>query len=510
MKKIFICIICTIMCLCSLSLPGYAEENQDIDYGQLSDAEKNLLDQYMHDNPEFELDTIPLSITSETYYFDENGIMLKGITEIDGKKYFLGVTKGKVMRGLIYYDNKVYYTNPQTGELASNVTIVDGKPYFFGINTNRLMYGLINYNGDMYYSNSQGILQSGMVQVGKTWYYFDKNTYKAKSGWVEENGLKYYFDPVTKERAKGITTVDGVKYFFGITTGKMMYGWIHYGGYAYYTNPDTGVLITNKSIIDGVEYDFNSNGTLKPGWINKNGNTYYLNTTGETLTGWQRLAGIKYYFNSSGVLIGKNVKFVLDVSAHQGDIDWSTLWNSGQIDGVILRLGFGSDYTSQDDAKFLKNVKECERLGIPYGVYLYSYAVNTNDAISEANHALRLLKNTGNNFKMGVWFDMEDADGYKKRHGLDPYNSNNYNMLVSICATFVDRMSSNGYHSGVYASLSWFENQLKNSRLNNIEKWVAQWGNSCTYNGIYSIWQYSSNVQVPGISGRVDGNVYFK
>lgn len=76
MKKLLISLIFFIMCLCSLSLPIYADDRQTIDYGNLNDSEKELLDQYMEDNPEFELDTIPLSITSETYYFDEDGELI--------------------------------------------------------------------------------------------------------------------------------------------------------------------------------------------------------------------------------------------------------------------------------------------------------------------------------------------------------------------------------------------------------------------------------------------------
>lgn len=72
-------------------------------------------------------------------------------------------------------------------------------------------------------------------------------------------------------------------------------------------------------------------------------------------------------------------------------IDWEKVKKDG-IDFAIIRCGYGGDYQSYDDRYWIRNVTECERLGIPYGVYLYSYSENIEDAKSEAAHALRLLK----------------------------------------------------------------------------------------------------------------------
>ena len=193
-------------------------------------------------------------------------------------------------------------------------------------------------------------------------------------------------------------------------------------------------------------------------------------------------------------------KLGVDVSKHNGNVDWQTVKNAGYGSFAIIRAGYGGDYTNQDDPQFERNVNECERLGIPYGVYLYSYALNTNDAKGEVNHILRLLKKVGKNFKYGVWFDMEDADGYKKNHGM-PSNS----TLVDICYTFCEAVENAGYYAGIYASLSWLNNQLNNSKLDRFDKWVAQWNNTgCTYKKTYSIWQNTNNVSIGG--KRFDGN----
>ena len=191
----------------------------------------------------------------------------------------------------------------------------------------------------------------------------------------------------------------------------------------------------------------------------------------------------------------------IDVSAHKGRIDWEKVKNSG-IQFAILRLGIGSDISSQDDAYFEANVQGCENVGLPWGAYLYSYALNLEDAKSEVQHALRLLN--GKSPEYPVFFDMEDADGYKSKHGM-PSNQG----LVDICKTFLLGIEDAGYYASLYASLSWLNNQLNSSELDRFDKWVAQWSKSCSYNKSYGIWQYTDSGKVDGINGNVDMNIAY-
>ncbi len=192
----------------------------------------------------------------------------------------------------------------------------------------------------------------------------------------------------------------------------------------------------------------------------------------------------------------------IDVSAHQGKINWAEVKNSG-IDFAIIRCGYGQDIPSQDDTFFARNIAECERLGIPYGIYLYSYALTENDAYSEADHVLRLIK--GHNPTFGIWIDIEDADGYKTRYGM-PSNE----TLTNIASIFCDKIMQNGYKAGIYASCSWFSNQLSSPKLDNYNKWIAQWNSCCTYNKKYVMWQYTSKGKVNGILTDVDTDIYYK
>lgn len=183
----------------------------------------------------------------------------------------------------------------------------------------------------------------------------------------------------------------------------------------------------------------------------------------------------------------------IDVSSNNGIVNWEQVKNNG-YSFAIIRLGYGNDEARQDDSQFIRNVNECERLGIPYGVYLYSYALNISEAMSEVLHTLRLLKKVGKNFKYGVWFDMEDADNYKKRHGM-PSND----ILVNICYTFCENIEKLGYYTGIYASSDWLNTKLNNPKLDRFDKWVAHWYvDKANYNKVYSIHQYTDKENIKG------------
>ena len=176
---------------------------------------------------------------------------------------------------------------------------------------------------------------------------------------------------------------------------------------------------------------------------------------------------------------------VIDISQWQGTIDWETV--KPNIDGAIIRCGWGSDYIGQDDSFYQRNVSECERLNIPYGVYLYSYAQSVDAAKSEAQHALRLIQ--GKNLSLPVYFDSEES-------------GTEYNASAKAMA-FCEIIRNAGYIPGVYASLSWWNTYLQG--VSGVSKWCARWqtntpGMEC------DIWQYTSDGSVPGIVGRVDMN----
>lgn len=185
----------------------------------------------------------------------------------------------------------------------------------------------------------------------------------------------------------------------------------------------------------------------------------------------------------------------IDISEMQGRIDYSKV--KKQVGFIIFRLGFGGDYTNQDDSQVQYNFTNCEKLGIPYGVYLYSYANTIEKAKSESAHALRLLK--GHKPTYPVFLDLEEsriANCGKAK-------------ILEIAKTFCNAIEKAGYKYGTYANLNWFENYLTDPWYNTKPIWIAQYYSKCEYNKHYDIWQYSSTGRVNGISGNVDMNYMY-
>ena len=187
----------------------------------------------------------------------------------------------------------------------------------------------------------------------------------------------------------------------------------------------------------------------------------------------------------------------IDVSEHQGRIDWDAVKASG-IDFAILRVGFGApSFGGRVDYQFNRNISECERLGIPYGVYVYSYAFDNQQAADEASMVINCL--SGHNPRLPVYYDLED----------NSIIANGRQTGIALRAqVFCNRISAAGYEPGIYASLNWFNNILTDSvfKSSSWDHWIAQYNSQCDYTGNYSFWQYKSNGKVPGINGNVDMN----
>lgn len=186
-----------------------------------------------------------------------------------------------------------------------------------------------------------------------------------------------------------------------------------------------------------------------------------------------------------------SMKKVIDVSTHQGVIDWEKV--KPHIDGAILRVGFGDDLPCQDDKQFKRNADECTRLGIPFGVYIYSYAKTEEQARSEAAHVLRLIE--GYTLAYPVYLDLEEK-------GTEA-------GAVERANIFGDIIEGAGYWCGIYANKHWWNNYLQG--LDRFTKWVAQYNTECTYKGSHlDMWQHTSTGRLPGIGGNVDMNECYR
>ena len=205
--------------------------------------------------------------------------------------------------------------------------------------------------------------------------------------------------------------------------------------------------------------------------------------------------------NDNGITgANKDMEYVMqgvDVSHWQNKINWEKA--KDYVDFAILSMGYGQDLKSQDDAQFKRNASECEKYGIPYGVYIYSYATNPEKAAGEADHVLRMIKDC--NLSFPVYYDLED----KSQSELTSEE------LGAIAKAFCDKIQAAGYEVGIYANTSWWTTKLTDDVFDNPEwaKWVAQYNSKCTYTGKYTMWQYTDGGSVSGMEGKIDMNYWY-
>lgn len=182
----------------------------------------------------------------------------------------------------------------------------------------------------------------------------------------------------------------------------------------------------------------------------------------------------------------------IDVSKHQGSIDWSKVKND-DVEFAIIRIGYGGSAPVKDE-RFEENYNGARNNGLRVGVYLYSYADSESDAKKEYEAVIKWLN--GRALDLPVYFDVED----KKMNGLSK------STLSSYVKIFCDKIEDAGYWAGIYANKSWLETKLDMNALKDYTVWLAQWTSNPTYKGAYAMWQYTSDGSVNGISGRVDMN----
>ncbi len=183
----------------------------------------------------------------------------------------------------------------------------------------------------------------------------------------------------------------------------------------------------------------------------------------------------------------------IDVSHYQGGIDWTKV----KADFALIRAGYGK-YAYQEDPCFEDNIEGAHNAGIPVGVYWYSYADTAAEARQEAEACLTVIKPYKDMITLPVFFDQEYEPAIKAA---------SYQVRTQCCVEFIRAVEAAGYRAGMYASKDWLDNRIDAGALpESCTVWVAQYSNKCTYKGRYTIWQYTSNGKVDGISGRVDMN----
>ena len=479
------------------------------------------------------------------FYLNYDGSIKQGLQEINGVIYY--IENDHLYCGEKTIEGKPYVFNEGNGELkygsvrlSNNALIlVDKKGNFFND-------GWITYNGDKYYQVN-GALLEGFNNVGNKRYYFETNTGKIKQWWQKDasgvfylqydgsinqglqviNGIYYYIE--NDHIYYGEKVIDGVIYEFNQNNGEMIYGlftdslgniryvtkdgkrptgWLRPQGtsYIYYITND-GTAAVGIVNIEGRSYQFGADGVLW-GFYNKDGKMYYKDPDGTVVKGIQYIAGFYYQFNSVTGAFEKIVRQVrvIDVSHNNGHIDWNQVKASGLVDGAILRIGYGSAYL---DNEFIYNKNECERLGIPYSVYLFSYADNKYDSLNESNFLVKQVLNNNvhiNTNMFSIYYDLEDWEIRNTIYNSYGISQDTYRDMIN---TFINNTEQKlCIKTRVYASTSYIYNRFPQDTWDK-STWVADWRGYIGYTGAYEGWQYTNSGYVPGINGVVDISLFY-
>ena len=235
----------------------------------------------------------------------------------------------------------------------------------------------------------------------------------------------------------------------------------------------------------------------------ENDKEYYYED-GDKVKGLKLINDIRYYFDfDTGELIKSNVKSIIDVSSWQGNVDFEKVKNTGLVDGVIVRIGYGT--TDNDDpvldSRFKRNIEELKRLNIPFGVYIFGYAQNINASNIEVNFINDIFNKYNIPKDTYIWYDAE-LTTFNSFYYSKPI----YNMVID---NFVFKLREKGYSNvGLYSNLY----MLTKGNLSfekNYPVWVAEYNFRCEYEEEYLGWQYTSDGHIDGIDGRVDMSIFY-
>ena len=406
-----------------------------------------------------------------------------GLTDYYGTKYYVenGVLNWDYTGLALFGSDKWYYAENGTvkNDYTGLVHFGDRWLYVEKSAFNRDYTGLTKYYGTWYYVEKSVLNWSytGLTKYYDTWYYVENGVLNWNfSGAVPYGKTLYYVNGgrITWDY-NGTADYNGVKYIF---VGSIAQTGIYKSKYTDY----------NLVYADG-----------KTGWYDYGDNTYYIGSDGRPLCGNQYIDGKRYFFNANGA---KASLFGADFSKHQGTIDWASVKQSG-VEFVILRAavrGYGSSGNLMTDSQIAANIEGALSQNIDVGIYVFSQAVTTEEAVEEAERALDIIK--GYDIKLPIYFDSEYSGAPNRTGRADGLTKAE---RTSLAIAFCETVRNAGYKPGVYASKSFFYNNLGYAAFQSrgYEIWLAHYISSVTdFKYPYNIWQYTSKGSIGGVQSE--------
>ena len=426
-----------------------------------------------------------VSFCGRWFYVEKSALNwdFTGLTDYYGTKYYVenSVLNWDYTGLALFGSDKWYYAENGTvkNDYTGLVHFGDRWLYVEKSAFNRDYTGLTNYYGTWYYVEKSVLNWSytGLTKYYDTWYYVENGVLNWNfSGAVPYGKTLYYVNGgrITWDY-NGTADYNGVKYIF---VGSIAQNGIYKSKYTDY----------NLVYADG-----------KTGWYDYGDNTYYIGSDGRPLCGNQYIDGKRYFFNANGA---KASLFGADFSKHQGTMDWASVKQSG-VEFVILRAavrGYGSSGNLVTDSQIAANIKGALSQNIDVGIYVFSQAVTTEEAVEEAERALDIIK--GYDIKLPIYFDSEYSGAPNRTGRADGLTKAE---RTSLAMAFCETVRKAGYKAGVYASKSFFYDNLDYAALQSrgYEIWLAHYISSVTdFKYPYNIWQYTSKGSIGGVQSE--------
>ena len=417
------------------------------------------------------------------FYADDNGVITFGFKDVNRVKYYVdeyGVQK----KGYFQDSDNRYYAHAD-----GSVIVASG--------------WFVRDDGKLIYTDEGGKITKGFKKQGATTYYADEYGVQVTGYFNPGDGyLRYAHANGSVIVAKGWFIRDDGQIIYTYDDGKIAEGFLNLNGLLYYVDAkgvqQKGVFQANNS---KYYYGDLQQGYLAAGWMIYNKNTYYfIPQVYYAATGPYTVDGTNYLFSDTGILQGVLTgNYGIDVSMHQGVIDWNAVKNSGMQFAIIRILG-ANNSGYYIDPYFETNMNGALGVGIQVGAYIYSYAFNTNEILQEVQLALPALLKYKDRMTYPVYIDYEDK--------LLLQNTSSNEQRTEILRTGMDELNKNGFLSGFYTYYNFAQNYINTQQLidEGYDFWVAHTGAGANpWNGA-SMWQYSHSGSVPGINGNVDMN----
>ena len=444
------------------------------------------------------------------YYLKGGGYMAKSEFIYDSKyqaTYYLDAS-GKYVRDQWREIDGKWYHFRKYGEMDTSKWI--GSYYVKSdgaMAASELVYDP-TYNSSFYFDENGKYLNKQWKEIDGDWYYFKDGGYIAKNEWVGS-----YFIKGNGRMAKNEMQYDqstGSSYYFKEDGTFAKNYWAKVGGYWYYFKGngkvarkewienkyyvlDNGKMATGTHIIDHYQYVFDGSGNV-------------LSKKAVDI-GWVEKDGKRYFYNGASQRLGdETTKKVMDISEHQGQIsNWEGIIKDNDIDAVIVRIG----YSGAEDKHLAHNISELNRLGVPYGIYLYTYASTEAEGVEDAEQTINLIKKYNIKPTYPIYFDLED---WRYTNGAKSAPTDTATW-VKIWKAYRDTMAKAGYTNvRIYSYQYLLQNRLNDPEILKYVDWVAAYTPQLTYQLPYSQpswgWQYTDKEFIPGL-GNVDMSVWF-